>query len=409
MTALPTAGTVLDQRYVIQREIARGAAGIVYAAEHRYTKRPVALKVLGLATRHDAESRRRLLGEAEALNRVRHPAIVEVLDAGELEPLGPYLVTELLAGRTLQGILTARRRLGIEETIAIGRTLAEALAHAHARGVIHRDLKPGNVFVLRDESGREGVKLFDFGVARVVPSGERVTLPGALIGTPEYMAPEQLLAQDPIDHRADVYALGVTLYECLTGSVPFEGSFGEVLLKSSTQPMPPVRSVNPDVPEALARVVERALARDPDARFADMHAFGRALSAARASTPDRPPTSGPAGILSSTVGAGQRRHPRAPYVTPVRVLFPSGATLDGRSEDISLGGLLAILAGSCAAGDRVRVRFAVPITHRIAEIEATTRWVRTARGREAVGLEFGKLPRDVRDAIERYVRAMGAE
>src|SRR5690606_34306247 len=374
MTALLTAGNVLDQRYVIQREIARGAAGVVYAAEHRYTTRAVALKLLGEKTRNDAESRVRLLGEAEALNRVRHPAIVEVLDAGEVDAVGPYLVTELLTGRTLQGILTARRRLGVEETIAIGGTLAEALSHAHARGVIHRDLKPGHVFVVRDEDGREGVKLFDFGVARLVPRRGRVTVPGAVIGTPEYMAPEQLLAQEHVDHRADIYALGVTLYECLTGAVPFEGTYGEVLLKSSTQAVPPVRAVNPDVPEALAAVIERALARDPDARFGDMHAFGSALSATRARESEGAPTSQSSTILGPAVGAGQRRHPRAPYVTPVRVILPSGASIDGRSEDISLGGLLTILSGSCAAGDRVRVRFAVPITNRIAELEATTRW-----------------------------------
>jgi len=224
-------GTTVDRRYLLKREIARGGAGAVFEAEHIYTQRSVALKLLLPEQRSAPEPRARLLREALALSAARHPGVVAALDAGETEDGTPYLVLELLEGRSLEGILAVRRRIAAAEVAWIGAAICEALAAAHRRGIIHRDIKPSNVFVARDEQGNEVVKVFDFGVARVPSEKNKLTQDGALLGTPEYMAPEQLLARE-VDGRTDLYAVGVTLYECLAGVVPFEGNFGEVLLKA---------------------------------------------------------------------------------------------------------------------------------------------------------------------------------
>ena len=353
-----TVGTIVDRRYRLKREIARGAAGVVYEAEHLFTKRSVAVKLLTQAYLNIEETRIRLLREAEALASVRHPGVAQVLDAGEIEHLGPYVVMELLEGRTLQGILAVRLRVGVFESIQIGRQICETLTAAHARGVIHRDIKPSNLFVARDDTGREVIKIIDFGIARQNNDSRKLTVQGAVLGTPEYMAPEQMMGQEHIDARADVYAVGVTLYECLTGTVPYDGNFGEVLLKSATRPFSPVRTKNPTVPAELAAAVEKALARETSDRYASMAAFGEAL--AGIVVPDtggsllglRPPRpvarvlqvkAPPALPTAPTIQTDQRRRfPRAPYVTPTRILRTSGKSLDGRSEDVSVGGLLVV-------------------------------------------------------------------
>lgn len=417
-----TVGTIVDRRYRLKREIARGAAGAVYEAVHLYTRRAVAVKLLNAAHINVEETRIRLLREAAAMATVRHPGVAQVLDAGELEQLGPYVVMELLEGRTLQGILAVRQRIGVHETVQIGRQIGEALAAAHAHGVVHRDIKPSNLFVARDETGREVCKIIDFGIARDQADQRKLTLHGAVLGTPEYMAPEQMLGQSEIDGRADIYSVGATLYECLSGAVPFEGNYAEVLLKSATQPLAPIRAKNPTVPAELVSVVEKALARDVADRYPSMVAFLEALSqiqvpdtgasllglrpprpVARTTSPTKPqmPAVAPPSVDQ------RRRFGRAPYVTPVRVLRPNGKVVEGRSEDISVGGLLVVISAPCEANEIVKVRFALPGSGRIVEISAITKWVRNTRGTEAVGFEFTQVPSDSRAAIEHYVTAMG--
>lgn len=411
MVEIPELGHVVDRRYRVRREIARGAVGVVYEADHGYLGRPVALKLLLPEQRRVEDTKVRLIYEAQALNAVRHPSIVDVLDAGIDESYGPFLVTELLSGRTLEGLLTARRKIGVEESRVIGLRLCDALGYAHSRGVIHRDIKPGNVFVARAENGREYLKLFDFGIARFERSGNRkLTAQGTVMGTPEYMSPEQLHASDDVNERSDIYALGITLFECLTGTVPFEGNYADVLLKTATEPMPTVQSRNPEVPPDLSRAIATALRYHPAERHPTMRAFAEAL-APRGGAAETPSLlSGPTSRGATPAQDGpavKRKFPRAPYVTPVRVLRSDGTSIDGRSEDVSSGGLLAVFTTSVAANELVRVRFALPIVGKIGELEATTRWIRTARGKDAVGLEFRAITAEAKDAIERYVAAMG--
>lgn len=419
MTPAHAVGKTVDRRYRLRREVARGAVGVVYEAEHIYTKRRVAVKLLTPDHLRVEESCIRLLREAEALSTCRHLNVVQVLDAGELTGLGPYVVTELLEGRTLQGILAVRQRISPSETVQIGRQICDALATAHARGVLHRDIKPSNTFIARDESGREVVKVFDFGIARLRGERRRLTQPGAVLGTPEYMAPEQLLAEDTVDARSDVYAVGVLLFECLTGSVPFEGNFGEVLLKSATKPFTPVRSKAPAVPAEVAAAVEKALAKDPAERYPSMSAFGEALAQLALEEPSgsllglripRPAFRPPFGRLSPAPSPPpadrRRRTPRVPYVTPVVIELDSGEELVGRSEDISVGGLLVVLSEHCAADQLVTARFALPTSGLMVRLRASTQWVRTARGLEAIGLQFTKVTPEVHASIEAYVHSM---
>jgi len=414
-------GSVVDRRYRLKREIARGGAGAVFEAEHLYTSRPVAIKLLLADQLQTSESRQRLLLEARALTVARHPGIVLGLDAGETEDGTPYLVMELLEGRTLEGILAVRPRIGVADAVYIGMQLCDALAAAHERGILHRDIKPSNVFISRSESGREVTKIFDFGIARLPQQNQKITQQGAVLGTPEYMAPEQLLAQDDVDSRCDIYALGISLYEALAGTVPFEGSFGEVLLKVSTQPTPSLIARCPEVPPELEAAIERALARDPAERYATVREFAEALS--RVPTHDERPTS-LLGLRAPVVVPGlvarvppplpqqsstRRRFARAPYVTPIRILCANGTSLEGRSEDISVGGLLVLAPQAFGQEESVSVRFALPITGKLLEVPAIARWVKKARGTGAVGLEFAALAPDQLVVIENYVTAMGGE
>jgi serine/threonine-protein kinase len=425
-------GSTIDRRYLLKREIARGGAGAVFEAEHVYTKRSVALKLLLPEQRSAPGPRARLLREALALSTARHPGVVAALDAGETEDGTPYLVLELLEGRSLEGILAVRRRIAAAEVAWLGAALCDALGAAHSRGILHRDIKPSNVFVARDEQGREVIKLFDFGVARIPSENNKLTQEGALLGTPEYMAPEQLLAR-PLDARADLYALGVTLYECLAGVVPFEGNFGEVLLKSSTQPLPPLRQKVSDMPADFAAAIERVLSREPDARYPDAQSFAQALRKSAPATapgsllgirqgpPPVPVRPAAADAAPKSVGgspkplpappplpATRRRFPRAPYVTPVRI-YHGTSVLDGRSEDVSVGGLLVLAPQAFEQAQLVQVRFALPMTGKVLELEATARWVKAARATGAVGLQFSALPPEAHEVIERYVTMMGGE
>ena len=414
-------GSVVDRRYRLKREIARGGAGAVFEAEHLYTSRSVAIKLLIAEQADTSESRQRLLLEARALSVARHPGIVLGLDAGETEDGTPYLVMELLEGRTLEGILAVRRRIGVADAVYIGLQLCDALGAAHDHGILHRDIKPSNIFISRSESGREVTKIFDFGIARLPQHSQKITQQGAVLGTPEYMAPEQLLAQDDVDARCDIYALGVSLYEALAGTVPFEGNFGEVLLKVCTQPTPSLIARCPEAPAQLEAAIHKALSRDPADRFATVRAFAEALS--RVPTGDEMPSSllglrATAAVPAFGVRAPpplpeqpstRRRFARAPYVTPVRIQCANGTSLEGRSEDISVGGLLVLAPQAFGQEEHVSVRFALPITGKLLEVPAIARWVKKARGTGAIGLEFAALAPDQLAVIEHYVSAMGAE
>jgi serine/threonine protein kinase len=444
----PLVGEAVDIRYELRRLIARGGMGLVFEAHHKFTRRAVALKLLPGELRGRKEVRSRLLREALALTAVRHPGFVEVLDAGVCGEHGPYVVLEMLDGRTLDGILAARRRLTIQDTVQIGRQVCDAVAYANGRGVIHRDLKPSNVFIARNEIGEEMVKLIDLGVAAVAEEqlehhDGKLTHAHEVVGTPEYMAPEQLWGRE-VDARTDVYAIGMTLFECLTGEVPYLGSYPEVLVQvSNAAEAPSVRAKRPDVSPALALVIETALEKEASARFQSAAELGRALvaasglgvgrSAVLTSAPEEGPSSSerlalddeeperaiqlvrkkaprdgdrpsvPNGPLSH-----RRQYVRAPYVTPVVLVAPDGDELEARSEEISEEGMLVVAPIALELGAPLQVRFASPMTGEMIVLQASVRWTREGRGRSAVGLEFDNIPLVLRGIVAQYIATLPA-
>ncbi|MEZ4366942.1 MAG: serine/threonine-protein kinase [Kofleriaceae bacterium] len=263
----------------IDEWIGRGQCGHVYRATQEALARPIALKVPTAALASDEVSMARFRREARALASVRHPGVVTIHAVGALPDGRPYLAMEHLAGESLEAVV-ARGPLPVARATAIACQIASALDATHARGLIHRDLKPSNVMLTRDHGGRERAVLIDFGI--VWPSDAaavtRLTHAGDLIGTPHYMSPEQVQGED-LDGRSDLYSLGVTLYRMLTGRTPFSGTSLEVVVAHVGQAPPLVRSLRPDVPEALERVVRRCLAKLPAQRFASAAELAHALGA----------------------------------------------------------------------------------------------------------------------------------
>ncbi len=420
MVKEPVVGDVIDQRYTLRRQIARGGMGAVFEAEQRETGRVVALKLVHRRSRFVKVTEEQLLVEAQAIAAVRHPGIVELIDVGVCATNGPYLALEMLVGRTLDGIVAAKQRLPVRDAILLGIQICEALAVVHERRIIHRDLKPSNVFVAI-EGGREVVKLFDFGIAALGGGGDGGASEDAF-GTPEYMAPEQLFGEGPLDARIDVYAAGVTLFECLTGDVPFPGMVGQVIAKIANAEGPPrVCAVRPEVDDALDDALRIALAINPDRRFRSARAFGQAL----ASLLDEP--QGSTRLLGEATPAMlseldrvsrnpearssdprvQRLFERVPYITVAEVVH-GDSVLTGKSEDISLGGMLVRTASPVEAQARVKVRFVLPGEGRPGEVGAMVRWSRAARsGEHAVGLQFVDLQNECRKAILDFVRQTG--
>ncbi len=261
--------------YEIVAPIGAGGMAHVYRAVHTQLNRRVAIKILRRDLALGAEFPDRFRREARAVAGLRHPHIVQVFDFDSTGPQ-PYIVMELLEGGSVRDLLNeaAARgdRLSLDETARIVADALEGLAHAHAAGIIHRDLKPGNLLLSRD--GR--AVLTDFGIA-VVPDDAAHTATGALMGTLAYMAPEQGL-KGTAGVASDVYAMGVILYELATGRVPFEGDTPlGTLMKHVNEPLPDPRSLNPELPEPVAAVIERALAKDPANRFPSADAMRTAL------------------------------------------------------------------------------------------------------------------------------------
>ncbi|MCW8141274.1 MAG: serine/threonine protein kinase, partial [Planctomycetota bacterium] len=258
--------------YTVIGELARGGMGVVHEALHEPTGARHALKTLLPGAEPDEVARFRR--EAELLGRIDHPNVVRV-HAADLAGRPPWLALELLTGGSLQDRL-AHGPLAPEEALALGATLARALAHAHARGVLHRDLKPSNVVF--DERGEP--RLVDFGLGLAAAGGQRLTRTGSILGTPAFMAPEQAEGLKAEDERTDVYGLGALLYAALAGRPPFEGGQLAVLQAVLGGAVTPLVRLRPGLSPALVAVVERAMARQPEDRFATAEALPAALEAA---------------------------------------------------------------------------------------------------------------------------------
>jgi serine/threonine-protein kinase len=266
------AGDVVG-RYELERVLGEGGLGVVWAARHATTRKPVALKLMKFG---DPELAKRFLREARVGAALNHPAAVPVHDIFESEPGGPLvMVMDLSVGEPLDQLLLVRGSLGLDETLRIMHPVIAAVGAAHALGIVHRDIKPGNIFVVRAEhdKGAPPARLLDFGLARLtategaVAATSVLTREKTLMGTPHYMAPEQLYGEADIDARADVWAVGAVLFECLSGRRPLEGAtIGQILRSLATTEVPPLASIAAGTPPALGRAVDACLARDRNTR-----------------------------------------------------------------------------------------------------------------------------------------------
>lgn len=250
--------------YRIVKQLGQGGMGVVYEAVNEGIGRRVAVKVLRSEYAHNSEVAHRFFNEARAANLIEHPALVQISEFGVLPDGATYLVMELLKGENLASRLRSVGALPLPYVLRIGCQLAEVLCAAHQKNIIHRDLKPENVMLVPDSAvaGGERVKLLDFGIAKLAEAGAHKTATSALMGTPKYMSPEQARGAGQVDEKTDVYALGVMLFELLSGRPPFEGQAGELIAQHLYTTPPDLAALVPSLPPGVGQLCRRLLEKD---------------------------------------------------------------------------------------------------------------------------------------------------
>ncbi len=332
-------GTLLADKFRIQRLLGAGAMGAVYAIQHELTRHRRALKLLHADVRSVPDLVRRFLNEASAAGRAGSAHLVETFDAGTLPSGEPYVVMELLEGETLTGLLERESPVAVGRAAELVAQAAEGIQAAHAAGIVHRDLKPDNLFVTTRE-GRPFVKILDFGVSKFrTASGAFAsqTRAGVVCGSPAYMSGEQLMGKEDVDARTDVFALGVVLYQTLTGKLPFEAPTIEALaVRVVTGNSTPIESLRADLPPAMIEIVRRALLPDRDKRFPTAQAFAEALQPLRS---DKRTADAAALALGETVV-----RPGESAVSSTTDLLAAGVPVPGRAARRAVIGLVTLAA-----------------------------------------------------------------
>jgi tRNA A-37 threonylcarbamoyl transferase component Bud32 len=328
-------GQIIGDKYRLVRLLGTGGMGAVYEAQHQLIGRRCAVKFLHpeLARQHDLVTR--FVREAQAASAIGHRGIIDIYDVGTTPDGMPYLVMEFLDGESVGRRLMQTGVLPVGTAVEIVAQVLSALHLAHQRGIVHRDLKPDNLYLVQSPGSPMVVKILDFGISKMTGGADdqRVTRTGAVLGTPVYMAPEQAAGQPDIDHRLDVYAMGVILFELLTGRVPFTGTnYNQILFTILSAPFPSARSVNPEIPAGLEQVVFKATVRNRERRFPDAGAMLQALlpfldAAARARlgigqddaarTTERLPPAAPVSAAADTALVGLTQ-PTAAVAAPSR-------------------------------------------------------------------------------------------
>ena len=331
----------VGRQYLVDAEIARGGMAVVYRARDIRLNRPVAIKLLPPELAFNADVRERFLREAQTSAQLAHPGIVPIYTVDEANGL-VFFVMALVTGETLGERLAREKRLPVDEVRRILTDVADALAYAHAHGVVHRDVKPDNILLDR-ATGRPLVT--DFGIARAAAGDTRLTVTGVAIGTPAYMSPEQALGERELDGRSDIYSLGIIGYQMLAGEPPFKASNTPAMLVKHVSEIPrPLDHLRPDTPRGMVNALARALAKKPDDRWPDATAFRDALSASREPEAyverSRPPDAQYPGAAwpVAAAGGGPRPYdspaplvPSAPLMPPMPAM-PTWGTKDEWKE-----------------------------------------------------------------------------
>jgi serine/threonine-protein kinase len=343
----PLLGRVLDRRYRLLKRVGRGGMGTVYRATHVELNRLFAIKILNFELAGDPIATRRFRREAEALGAISHPNAVSVSDVGVTEEGLAYIVMELLEGFSLRAVVMNEAPLSLGRTVNIVRQICGAVTAAHQVGIIHRDVKPDNIMLVRSESGDEVAKVLDFGIARLVHSTgkltSRLTARDVVLGTPRYMSPEACEGKE-LTHATDIYSLGIILYEMLAGRVPFDGTTAlDVAVRQVSEPPPPLAGVRPDLPPGVESVVMGALAKESELRPATAVELAEQLEAAaqlpsRATSPVARVHTPARGLASvATLPSAPAARPAAP-ARPLEVGLSAGVV----AALIALGALLGL-------------------------------------------------------------------
>lgn len=371
------AGDCLGEKYELIRVLGRGGMGTVWLSCHRTLGTPCAVKVLGGAFEPARVSR--ALREARVAARLESDHAVRMLDAGTDGDGRPWLAMEHLRGHDLAAVLALHGPLALPRAAALLLGVCDAVAEAHHRGVVHRDLKPANLFLAERDDGSSIIKVLDFGIAKLLdeadPEAGAVTASGAMIGSPRYVAPEQIRSAAAADARADIWSLGVTLYELLAGSTPFVGdNSASVLARIMADPVPPLSERVPGLPPALLAIVDRCLQKDPGRRYpsvaklavdlapfapeADRRVLARILgwtSSASATTEDDPNVR-PAASVATTPAMDEAQAALGPTPSDTAATWstrerdPGPRSLRARASwPLAIGAAGALLAGSFAA------------------------------------------------------------
>ncbi|HEY0250240.1 MAG TPA: serine/threonine-protein kinase, partial [Kofleriaceae bacterium] len=309
-------GDNIDGRYHVLAMIADGGMGTVFLAEHMLIKRRVAVKVLHRELAGDHEMIERFMNEASAASKLGHPNIVESTDMGFTRDHIPYIVFEYLEGALLTEEIYRIGGLPVRRALRIAKQIASALEAAHAANIVHLDLKSDNIFLVDKDGTTDHAKVLDFGIARFTESERAITQREVVMGTPEFMSPEQVTTPDEVDARSDIYALGVVLYEMLAARRPFAGDDPRVLLHRIVYELPPRLAAGSVPPELETILLDKLLAKNPDDRFRSMHEVGAALDTIlrdlrtadsippplRASPEPEPPRPAPVALPAVVVG-----------------------------------------------------------------------------------------------------------
>jgi serine/threonine-protein kinase len=352
-------GALIAGRYRVEGLLGQGGMGVVWRATHVLLQQPVALKLLDVKGPRAQLAVERFLREGRAAAAVRHPNIVQILDLGLLESGVPYLAMELLEGQSLADRLQREPPLSVGDLLSIMDGVLCGLTAVHDAGLVHRDVKPDNIFLTSDASGAQVVKLLDFGLSRTASDKENsITQEGSIVGTPTYMAPEQARGRAQLDGRTDLYSLGVVLYEALTGELPFlADNAADMIAAVLTEEAAPLRLVRPELGAALSAIVQRAMERNLGKRFSTARELASALAEVAAAEPELARTAlpephpRPSGLTSCVEHASPLLRDGALAAAAHPLELPLPGAVDGQRAHVRRRNLgLATLALALALG-----------------------------------------------------------